>query len=69
MPAKCEKCEAVIEPERAREFLTLCLACARDDKTPVLPVMVYDHKTAGQLEVACGHEQVRKAKRFNRRAR
>ena len=69
MPARCTNCEEPIEPERAREFLTTCLACAKQDFTPVRAVLVYGHKTGGEVVTANGGEQVRQAERFIRRAR
>lgn len=69
MPAVCTGCEQPIERDRAALFMTTCLKCAKNDRTPVKAVLVYGHKTGGEVLTARGTEQVRQANRFIRRAR
>jgi hypothetical protein len=71
---RCLKCDKPIEVDRIKHFLSTtgqlpeeCASCSSVER--VMPVLVYDHKTAGHVELARTDEQKRQARRFLKRSR
>jgi len=68
---KCQQCDCEICPTRL-EFLPdtkFCVNCADDNTQPLVARMIYSHKTAGELFVAQGSENIRRLEREYNRSR
>lgn len=67
----CDKCGNIIPDERLEilPHTTTCVKCSVEPKK--IGIMVYPHKTGGYCEVInpANKEDLRRAKRFNERAR
>ena len=67
----CLDCENPISPARleAMPDTNYCVKCADNHAAPVVARMIYSHKTAGELFIATGKENVRRLNREYSRAR
>ena len=68
---RCSTCGGTIPAERLAVLpdTTTCVACSAEQ--PIVGIMVFDHKTAPRLELIHpqNKEALRRAERFNQRAR
>jgi len=67
----CLDCGDTIPPARLNAVpnAEYCVKCADKNAAPVVARMVYNHKTAGELFIAKGKENVRRLNREYTRAR
>jgi hypothetical protein len=67
----CNDCGMAISPARleARPHTEHCINCADRHAPPVMARMIYNHKTAGEVFIAEGKENVRLLNREYTRAR
>jgi len=67
----CYDCENEISPARLEALpdTNYCVKCADKHAAPVVARMIYSHKTAGELFIATGSENVRRLNREYSRAR
>ncbi len=68
---KCSDCFSDIPPARleAVPHTEYCVKCADKHNPPVRARMIYSHKTAGELFIATGKENIRRLEREYTRAR
>ena len=68
---KCLDCGNPISSARieAMPNTDYCVNCADNHAAPVVARMIYSHKTAGELFIATGKENVRRLNREYSRAR
>lgn len=68
---KCCDCSNIIPPARLDVFpdTEYCVNCADKHTPPVRARIIYSHKTAGELFVAKGKENIRRLDREYTRAR
>ena len=67
----CHECGAVIPPARleAMPDTDYCVKCADKHTEPIVGRMIYNHKTAGEVFIARGKENIRRLEREYARAR
>ena len=67
----CHECGGVIPPARleAMPDTDYCVKCADKHSEPVVGRMIYNHKTAGEVFIARGKENIRRLEREYARAR
>ena len=67
----CHECGTIIPPARleAMPDTDYCVKCADKHTEPVVGRMIYNHKTAGEVFIARGKENIRRLEREYARAR
>jgi len=67
----CNDCGIAISPARLEALpdTEYCVNCADKHAAPVVARMIYNHKTAGEVFIAKGKENVRRLNREYARAR
>lgn len=67
----CHDCGNLIPPARmeAMPNTDYCVKCADKHTEPVVGRMIYNHKTAGEVFIARGKENIRRLEREYARAR
>jgi hypothetical protein len=67
----CHECGTKIPPARleAMPDTDYCVKCADKHSEPVVGRMIYNHKTAGEVFIARGKENIRRLEREYARAR
>lgn len=68
---KCYDCGAIIPPERIEVMpdTRFCVKCVDKHIPPVVARMIYAHKTAGDIVIARGKENIRLLDRGYARSR
>lgn len=71
MDRLCVHCSCVIPSERIEVLpdTTSCVSCSRKNPPTMIARMIYNHKTAGEVIIAKGNENVRRLHREYVRAR